>query len=503
MEKIKIYLNDQNDLSNRNNRYFQILIEELKDYAIFLLTTDGLIASWNGGAEFIKEYTKEDVFGKHYRMLFPERFRELKMPEKELEEAVRTGRFEDFNWRARKSGEEFWSHVTLIPLYDDEGQHLGFAKITQDLNLDHKIKQKLKEQSDEIRHHRNFLQDIFDTTNEGIAVLDDELRVVKANNSFFSIFKLNGPATVGKLLFDLHEQWALPEVRNTFNEMIASDVYFKEKELEFTIDGEKKILSITVKFIHHNQNTDKKILLVITDITSRKALDQARSDFASFMSHELRTPITNIKAYLQLLEDCYKENRTCDVPRYLKKSLLFTDRLNDMIAELHEFNKAEAGKIQVDKKTVNIEELINDALETVRITYPEQEIEKEGKANVMVDADPVRITQVFTNYISNAIKYSGGKKVTVSLEHRENTVTVSVSDQGKGIPRDEMKKLFSRYYRSRSTAKIEGLGMGLYLAKKIISEHKGEVGVKSKEGAGATFFFKLPVMSGKNTDKTS
>ena len=498
MDKIRIYLNDQNDLSNRNNRYFQILIEELKDYAIFLLTTDGLIASWNGGAEFIKEYKKEEVLGKHYRMLFPERFQKAQMPEKELEEAVRTGRFEDFNWRVRKSGEEFWSHLTLIPLYDDDGKHLGFAKITQDLNLEHTIKNKLKEQSDEIRHHRNFLQDIFDTTNEGIAVLDDELRITKANDAFFKTFKLNGPATIGKSLVNVHEQWAQPEIHNTLKEMIARDIYFKEKELEFTIDGEKKILSVTSKFIHHNQNTDKKILLVITDITTRKAIDQARSDFASFMSHELRTPITNIKAYVQLLQKCYNDENTCDVPRYLKKTLLFTDRLNDMIKELHEFNKAEAGKIQIDKKSVNIEELINDTLETFKITYPDQEIEKEGKADAVVHADPVRITQVFTNYITNAIKYSGGKKVKVTLAQEGSKVTVAVIDQGKGISKEEMKKLFSRYYRSQSTSKVEGLGMGLYLVKKIISEHKGEVGVKSEEGKGSTFFFSLPVIeSGK------
>lgn len=202
--------------------------------------------------KFIKEYTKEDVLGKHYRMLFPERYQKKKMPEMELEEAVRTGRFEDLNWRTRKSGEEFWSHVTLIPLYDDAGQHLGFAKITQDLNLAHKTKTMLKKQSDEIRLNRNFLQDIFDTTNEGIAVLDEELRITKANDSFFRIFKLNNRGIIGKSLADLHEQWARPEVREMFDEMIDNDVYFKENELEFTINGEKKTLSITVKFIHNN-----------------------------------------------------------------------------------------------------------------------------------------------------------------------------------------------------------------------------------------------------------
>jgi PAS domain S-box-containing protein len=497
MDKIKVYLNDQKDLSDRNSRYFQILIEELKDYAVFLLTTDGYIASWNGGAEFIKEYTREEVIGKHYRMLFPERYQKEKKPEKELEEATRVGRFEDFDWRTRKSGEEFWSHVTLIPLYDDGGKHLGFAKITQDLNLEHTIKNKLKEQSDEIRHNRNFLQDIFDTTNEGIAVLDDELRITKANNAFYDIFKIKGPDIIGKPLADVHERWAIPEIYNSLKEMISRDIYFKEKELDFPIDGEKKALSITSKFIHHNQNTDKKILLVITDITQRKAIEQARSDFASFMSHELRTPITNIKAYVQLLEKCYQENNTCEVPRYLSKTLLFTDRLNDMIIELHEFNKSEAGKIQVDKKPINIEELINDTLETVKITYPGQEIEKEGKADAVVNADPVRITQVFTNYISNAIKYSRGQKVKVALARSKDTVTVAVIDQGKGIPKEDIKKLFSRYYRSKSTSNIEGLGMGLYLAKKIITEHKGEVGVESEEGKGTTFFFSLPVMREK------
>lgn len=222
-------------------------------------------------------------------------------------------------------------------------------------------------------------------------------------------------------------------------------------------------------------------------------MEIAKRDFSNFVSHELRTPITNIKAYADLIEKCLKEKRECDIEKYLSKTKLIIERLNGLVNELHESNKAESGKIQIEKKKFNFEELIDDNLETLSVTYPEQKIDKEGGADIMIEADPHGISQVFLNFITNAIKYSGGKDIKVILESDKERVKVAVVDKGKGLTKEQMENMFSKYYRAETTSRVEGLGVGLYLAKKIIDAHQGQVGVRSAEGNGSEFYFSLPL----------
>lgn len=353
MEKIKATKED-------NDKYLPLLVKEITDYAIFAMTTEGFISTWNEGAELIKGYKKEEIIGKHYRILFPEEAQKEGTPEKHLQIAKEEGRYEERNWRRKKSGELFWARIVLMPLYDDNKKLLGFAKITQDL-------------------------------------------------------------------------------------------------------------------------------------TTERVIEIAKRDFSNFVSHELRTPVTNIKAYAALIEKCLKENRECDIEKYLAKTQSVIERLTGLVNELHESNKAETGKIQIEKKEFNFEELIDDNLETISVTYPNQKIEKEGGADIMINADPYKISQVFLNYITNAIKYSSGKEIKVILKSDKEEVMVSVVDKGKGLTKEQMKHMFSKYYRVETSSKIEGLGVGLYLSKKIINVHNGRVGVESEEGRGSTFYFSLPI----------
>ena len=354
MDKIKADQEDEND------KYLPLLVKEISDYAIFVMTTDGLISTWNAGAERIKGYKKEEVIGEHYRILFPDYLQEERKPELDIEIAIKEGRYEERNWRKRKNGELFWARIVLIPLFDKNKKLLGLAKITQDIT--------------------------------------------------------------------------------------------KEREAQI-----------------------------------------AKTDFINFVSHELRTPITNVKAYAQLMERCIKENRSCDIERYLSRTQEIIERLNSLVHELHESNKAEIDKIQIEKNPFNLEELINDNIEALSITFPEQKIEKEGKVDLLINADANRITQVFTNFVTNAIKYSGGKEIKVKVITEKEKVLVSVIDKGKGLTKQQKENMFSKYYRVASTSKVEGLGIGLYLAKKIIDAHHGEIGVQSEEGKGSTFYFSLPI----------
>lgn len=146
MDRIKVEPDHQND------KYLPVLLGELTDMCIFFLTEEGLIASWSGGCNHIKEYEKEEILGAHYRILFPERLQKKRLPEIHIEEAIKDGKFVEENWRVRKSGEEFWAHIILLSLYDDDKKLLGFAKITQDLTKEYKVKKELAERYKQLDH---------------------------------------------------------------------------------------------------------------------------------------------------------------------------------------------------------------------------------------------------------------------------------------------------------------------------------------------------------------
>lgn len=120
-------------------RHFRLLVENVRDYAIFMLDTGGGVASWNTGAQLIKQYTAEEIIGKHFSIFYPQDVRDSGWPEQELEIALKDGRLQDEGWRLRRDGSRFWASVIITPLHDDDGTHIGFAKVTRDLTEQRRV----------------------------------------------------------------------------------------------------------------------------------------------------------------------------------------------------------------------------------------------------------------------------------------------------------------------------------------------------------------------------
>jgi len=238
-----------------------------------------------------------------------------------------------------------------------------------------------------------------------------------------------------------------------------------------------------------------------TDIEEQKKENEQKDEFIGIASHELRTPITSLKAYIQLLERDLKEKNTAEATKYVLKARDFVDKINSLVTELHDVTKIQSDKFQLNKTEFNFEEFLTNSIESIQITNNTHQIRKIGVADISILADKQRLQQVLFNYLTNAIKYSPKSfEIVVEVKTTENTLTVSVRDFGLGIPKNEMSKVFQRFFRSSSTKNIEGLGLGLYLCKKIIKAHKGEVWVESQEGEGSTFFFSLPIIKGKEDE---
>ncbi len=231
-----------------------------------------------------------------------------------------------------------------------------------------------------------------------------------------------------------------------------------------------------------------------TDINKQKTTEKAKDEFISIASHELKTPITTAKAFLQLLEHSMDEKDRDDV-LYAKKAAVSIDKLNNLVVELLDVTKIQHGKLGLQVSTFNFNDALRDAIESIQVTTKDYQIIRSGEIKTNVKGDEERIKQVIVNLLTNAIKYSpNGNKVYINVTTEDSMLKVSVKDTGIGINRKNLNKIFDRYYREDGqTTRFPGLGIGLSIAKEIITRHNGRIWAESEPGKGSTFYFTLPI----------
>jgi PAS domain S-box-containing protein len=269
---------------------------------------------------------------------------------------------------------------------------------------------------------------------------------------------------------------------------------FKSKSWEGELihtrkDGE--VLTVDSHWEMFKRDGDIAFLEVNRDITLRKMLDRQKDEFISIAAHELRTPLTSVKALSQII--LYKLNNADinQVKDLLQKQMTGINKLNRLIGDLLDVSKIQAGKLTYNWEEINIDILINDAIESVQTFSNSHKIIKSGRLNEILKVDPDRIEQVLINLLNNAVKYSpGSDKIKVTVKKDDGVVIIGVTDYGIGINENELTNIFKRFYRVNN--RIPGLGVGLFISNQIIKNHQGEMWVESNPGRGSTFYFSLP-----------
>ncbi len=223
-----------------------------------------------------------------------------------------------------------------------------------------------------------------------------------------------------------------------------------------------------------------------------QALLQKKDEFMSVASHELKTPITTIKASLQVLQR--QVERQVDesiLLVFIKRAILQINKLSTLIGDLMDNTKIQSGKLRLDISSCTMDEIIADS---ILHGFNLENIIIENTVTEPVEVDRIRIEQVLTNYISNAIKYSpGSDKILLRVNTEGDSVKVSVRDFGIGIAREKTPYVFDRFFRvNEASTQFSGLGLGLYISAEIINLHQGRYGVESEEGKGSTFWFSVP-----------
>jgi PAS domain S-box-containing protein len=400
-----------------------------------------------------------------------------------------------------RAGRDLFLSVSDAPLRDGTGQIVGGVAVYHSMAEQQQLTQQLQD-----AEHR--LRSLVESDIAGMVVTDIEGRMYEVNNCLVEMFGysreelLGGTLRMSELLF--------PEYRGVraraWKTLIAHGASLPEEKVYRRKDGGRVPALVAATTINPERTRSLVVIMKMSDV---KAAERHKQEALGVVSHELKTPLTAIRGFLDLallcierLPEAYPKG-TDDLLGKLNDMLMLAQREAELetrlVAELVDMSHMEAPRFELSLQPCNLVTIVQQVVATQRqIAYPRRiELELPPQALVPVTADPDRIQQVLTNYLTNAFKYSPDDgTVWVRLDVEGLMAQVSVRDQGPGLTEDQQQHVWERFYQAESAARRGsdgGLGLGLYIARTIIAQHQGQVGIQSHPGQGATFWFALPL----------
>ena len=361
--------------------------------------------------------------------------------------------------------------------------------------------QKLEEYSSSNLHKLTFekkrLETLINNMHDPIIGLDNDGLLLFVNNEALKIIGLKQEEVIGKsaatiaLTNDLLKSLLSSENENKKVKSIT--IYADGKESYF----EKELVNITIKPTGEDKTIAIGDVIILRNITIFKELDFAKTNFIATVSHELKTPIASIKMSLQLLEKQETGMINDDQKQLIESIKDDSQRLLKITGELLDLSQLETGNIQLNMEKSNPNEIVNYAIEAVKMQAEQKNITVDIETfntNVQVKADTEKTAWVLINFLTNAIRYAPEKsEIKIRLEEKNNQLIFKVIDKGQGIDTRYQTKVFDKYFQIPGSHK-NGTGLGLAISKEFIEAQNGTIGVKSELGLGSTFYFSLNVV---------
>jgi PAS domain S-box-containing protein len=457
-------------------------------------TLEGVVTSWNLGAEKVLGYTAEEIVGTSSQRLYPmERLPELEMLLAHARKGEQVGHFE--TQRMRKDGTLVWVDVAASPVINLEKQPSGCCLILRDVTL-RKQAERAKEEAEE--RFRAFVE----TTGEWIWEVDLKGVLTYSNPAVATLLGYVPEEVVGR------ERAAFLAVEDAaaFKSALLSAAAQKRPITSLIArcmhrEGSERWLESSLSPLCDKEGRVVGFQGADRDVTERQEQDKARNAFISSVSHELRTPLASLQGVFGLLANLDAAFFTSQGKSLLALGLRKCLLLAAIVQELFELERLETGRESLDVKPTKIATLLQEAVMRSQTSAQEAgvtiELHLQASEGALVRADPDRLLQVFNHLISNAIKFSPkGKVVAIQLAQVNSCVRVAVADQGVGIPPEFQKHLFEKFSSAKSYTPMEqrGAGLGLCFSKLVIDKLGGTLSVTSQLGAGTTFFVELPLV---------
>lgn len=465
--------------------YFESLFKNSVLNAVMVMDTGGNVQSVNPAFTNAFGYTTPDLKDRNFSLLFIPKDVEAGKPAKEIEEVIRKGQADDKNYLVKKDGSPVWVSGETIKVDDGNG-NLVLLKLIQDIHIQ-------KEAELTILRSNDFNESILTTIDDIVIVLNKNMNIIKANPAFYSLFKNISPqkaiSNFANFIAPFDKSGLILEHINNLSNTGKS---FNNLEIEINTPGGERVFDISGRTMQTEQNQEA-LLFIVHEITVQKQLVREREDIIGFVAHELRNPLSNLLLCNEMLKQVLQNNEPGEAEKLMQRSQNNIFRLNKMIGELYEATRISSGNFRLEITEFDFDEMISEAIDTVQVLQPAFNIISHGKVGT-AKGDRYRLMQVVTNYLSNGIKYSNGHKdVRITIQKNNNTIIVSVEDEGLGIPANQLPYIFDRFFRAEKTKNLEGIGLGLFLCRRIIDAHGGRLWATSQEGRGSKFFFSIPV----------
>jgi PAS domain S-box-containing protein len=529
-----------------------LLVDTVRDYAIFALDAEGHVLSWNAGARRIKGYEAREIIGKHFSVFYPRELVEQRFPEYELHIAAQSGRFEHEGWRIRKDGTRFWANVVITALRDRDGNLRGFGKVTRDLTARRDAEEALRLSEERfrllvegVRDYAIFLMDPngnIMTWNSGAERIkgyraeeiigksfklfyqpddlatnhpDRELEIASKTGSYeeegwrvrkdgstfwasvlITALRNRAGELIGfaKVTRDLTERRQAQEREMRIAQRAALEEAAR-REAEFR---EEEVRAMADQLERHSVELEKRTREAEEARQRADEANKVKGEFLAAMSHELRTPLNAIGGYADLLSLGVPGPINGQQREHLERIKRSQMHLLVIINDILSFTRIEAGQLTYEFEETSLEAaaesvvgLLGAQAQLKGLTL--RHVRSNGPVNAW--ADRAKVEQIVLNLVSNALKFTdSGGQITITTGAEGDRALICVRDTGRGIASDQLEAVFEPFVQvgRNLTSQREGTGLGLAISRDLARAMHGDVTLKSELDVGSEFTLSLP-----------
>jgi PAS domain S-box-containing protein len=507
--------------------FLRTLLEVVPD-ALVIIDQAGRIALVNSRAETLFGYPRSELEGLQLEVLLPEGLHAAHVLHRERYVASPHTRPMGVGlslYGRRKDGTEFPVDISLSPLLlDDELHVLGAVR---DITARRGLEERERAARESAEARLALLQLILNELPTSVYfVQGEEARLVLANRAAVTLWGTEWPTGQPMLdflttyhirLFDTNGQALPPAAFATLRALHEGKTVFQHQEVIRHEDGTS--LPVLVNAVSLDQHllaglesgegtrqissAGPAALVVLQDVTPLKEAEQLKDQFIGLVVHELRNPLAALKGFATMLLRHSEGSKGTALTSWQREALteidVATDRLNRLTEDLLDVVRLQAGRLVVYRESIDLVDITRHVIEQMGQRSDRHQLTlSTSLSHLQAQVDAGRIEQVLANLLINAIKYSpagGSVEVTLQLLPGEQEALISIRDQGIGIPQAEQAHLFGRFVRATNSQVhgISGTGLGLYLCRELVKQHGGDIWFESTEGAGSTFFLRLPL----------
>ncbi|MBI2390610.1 MAG: response regulator [Deltaproteobacteria bacterium] len=549
--EIAIYKHDADRLlaeeraGRRAAEEFKLLVDSVKDYAIYMLDPSGHVATWNEGARRIKGYAAGEILGKHLSVFYPPEDVEAGRPREVLQRALRDGRAEIEGFRVRKDGSRFWASTVITPMTDGAGRLHGFGHVTRDLT-DRKRREEDSHLLDCATLALASSLDLSTTLPEVVRIVipvvadgclldlaDDAGQLVP---TAIAHSDPECEAVARRLSATLPPQLGLDRgPRHVFATGISEihpngrDAAPAAEPLPATHPellrrlGARSYVSLPVRcrgrtlgvltflrsapFVRYAKSDlpffeelSRRIGLAIDNARLYRQAQEAivaRDEFLQIASHELNTPLTPLRLQLDAVTRALSAAgvRNDRLSQKVAAATRQTMRLAVLVDTLLDVSRLSAGQIVLDREVFDLAAVVRDLAARFRVEAAKvgSELAAHVEGSIVGRWDRARVEQILSNLLSNAVKFGAGRPIEIRATVTGGVVRISIADHGIGIGEDAMRRIFGRFERAASLRHYGGFGLGLFMARQLAEAHGGTIVAESQPGVGSRFTVALPL----------